>query len=272
MAKTVQIHPTAVIHPGAVLAESVVVAPYAIIGEQVIIGERTHVGAYVVIEGHTELGADNQIFPGATIGLAPQDRRYQGEPSGVSIGDRNQIREHVTIHRAVARGGLTRIGSDNVLMTQVHIAHDCCLQDQVVIASGTGLAGGVQVASQVVIGGLAGIHQGVQIGRLSMVGAQSAIRHDVPPFMLVAGHPARVRVLNQVGLRRAGTDSESLQALKQVFRLLYRSGQPFAETLSQLSQGSDPLVQELHQFLERSKQAGRRGLTPGRLLTVPSPR
>ncbi len=267
-----RIHPTAIIHPQAVLADSVGVGPYAIIGSQVTIGARTQVDAHVVIEGRTRIGADNHIFPGVMIGLPPQDVRYQGELSGVEIGDRNQIREYVTIHRSVASNGITRIGDDNFLMAQVHIAHDCCLQNQVVIATGTGLAGGVQVADQAVIGGLVGIHQWVQVGKLAMVAAMSAIRHDVPPFMLVEGNPARIRTLNRVGLRRAGISGpqpDSLRALKQAFRWLYRSEQPFAVALSQLLQVSNhPLVQELHQFLHQAQQPGRRGLTPGQVFSA----
>lgn len=198
------IHPTAVIHPGAELHPTVQVGPYAVIGEQVKVGAETVIGAHAVLEGLTEIGARNQIFPGATIGLEPQDLKYDGGLSLVKIGDGNRIREYVTINRATRTGEATLIGNGNLLMAYVHVAHNCVIEDSVLISNAVALAGHVHIESRAVIGGVLGIHQFVRIGRLAMVGGMSRIDRDVPPYMLVEGNPARVRSLNLVGLKRAG--------------------------------------------------------------------
>ncbi|HEY9618088.1 MAG TPA: acyl-ACP--UDP-N-acetylglucosamine O-acyltransferase [Microcoleaceae cyanobacterium] len=266
---TTLIHPTAVIHPGAELHPTVQVGAYAVIGERVKVGAGTTIGAHVVLDGWTEIGARNQIFPGAAIGLASQDQKYAGADSLVKIGDDNCIREYVTINRANAAGEATIIGNGNLLLAYVHVAHDCIIEDQVIITNAVSLAGHVRVESRARIGGMVGIHQFVQIGRFAMIGAMSRIDRDVPPYMLVEGNPARVRSLNRVGLQRAGLSSleegQIWRSLKQAFRLLYRSGLTLNEALDKL----EPLIdsdylQHLHRFLTQSQQPGRRGPTPNR--------
>lgn len=266
---TTLIHPTAVIHPRAELHPTVQVGPYAVVGEQVKVGENTVIGAHVVIDGRTEIGARNHIFPGAAIGLEPQDLKYDGSVSLVKIGDDNRIREYVTVNRATRADEVTLIGNGNLLMAYVHVAHNCVLEDHVIIANGVALAGHVQIESRAVIGGILGIHQFVHIGRLAMVGGMSRVDRDVPPYMLVEGNPSRVRALNQVGLRRSGLATEhqgsTFQSLKKAFRLLYRSGLTLNQALEQLVLLPDhEPIQHLRQFLQRSQAANRRGLIPGK--------
>jgi len=261
------IHPTAIIYPGAQLHPTVQVGPYAVIGEQVKIGAGTQVGSHAVIEGWTEIGICNQIFPGAAIGLEPQDLKYDGSLTLVKIGDYNRIREYVTINRATHAGEATILGNHNLLMAYVHVAHNCQIEDQVVIANAVSLAGHVHIESRATIGGVLGIHQFVHVGRLAMVGGMSRIDRDVPPFMLVEGNPSRVRALNQVGLKRAGFGDADQVLLKKAFKLLYRSGLPFNQALEQLDLLPDhPLIQHLRQFLRLSQTSRRRGPISGRRL------
>ncbi|MCP2728491.1 acyl-ACP--UDP-N-acetylglucosamine O-acyltransferase [Limnofasciculus baicalensis] len=264
---TTLIHPTAVIHPDAQLHPTVEVGAYAVIGDNVKVGPDTTIGAHAVIEGPTEIGARNQIFPGAAIGLAPQDLKYDGAPSWVRIGDDNRIREYVTINRATGAGAATAIGNNNLLMAYVHVAHNCRIGDSVVIANSVALAGYVHIESKATIGGVLGIHQFVHIGRLAMVGGMSRIDRDVPPYMLVEGNPSRVRSLNLVGLKRAGMSAEELGQLKKAFRTLYRSGHTLNESLELLNLLPDSEdLQHLCRFLRLSQMPGRRGLIPGRRL------
>ncbi len=264
------IHPTAVIHPRAELHSSVTVGPHSVIGEHVRIGAGTTVAPNVVIDGWTEIGEHNQIFPGAVIGLEPQDLKYNGAPSRVLIGNHNRIRECVTIHRATLEEESTVIGDHNLLMAYVHVAHNCVIADQVIISNSVGLAGHVQIESRAVLGGMAGIHQFTHIGQLAMVGAMSRIDRDVPPYMRVEGHPGRIRGLNPVGLRRAKFSAEAIALLKRAYRILYRSGLPLEKALQTLrpevnaddSKGSGPLSHLLN-FLEDSlTHEHRRGLLP----------
>jgi UDP-N-acetylglucosamine acyltransferase len=264
---TAMIHPTAAIHAGAKLHPTVKVGPYAVIGEQVTIGPGTDIGAHVVIDGQTTIGAQNRIFPGACIGLESQDLKYDGSMSRVEIGDNNLIREYVTINRATDGGGVTQVGSHNLLMAYSHVAHNCVVEDNVIIANSVALAGHVYVESGARISGMVGVHQFVHIGRLVMIGGLSRIDRDVPPFTLVNGNPAEVRGLNQIGLQRAGltTDPQVYRELKQAYRLVYRSGESFSEAVAKLTQGgSNDLVNHFSDFLRAAQQPERRGLTPGR--------
>jgi UDP-N-acetylglucosamine acyltransferase len=264
---TSRIHPTSVIHPKAELAEGVEIGPYAVIGDRVSIGARTKIGAHAVIDGIVEIGEDNRIFPGASIGLEPQDVSYRGADSRVAIGDRNQIREYVTIHRPTQAEALTSLGNDNFLMAYAHVAHNCQIEDQVTLANAVELGGYVRVESRAVIGGLTGVHQWVHIGRCAMIGGMSRINRDVPPYLLVEGNPARVRGLNRVGLNRSGIESHSsaFKELKQAYRLLYGSAMNFAQALETLNLQSmeDPLAY-LIQFLQQAQSPGRRGAISGR--------
>lgn len=260
------IHPTAVIHPGAQLHPTVRVGAYAVIGERVKVGPETTIGAHAVIEGWTEIGARNRIYPGAALGLEPQDLKYQGAETLVQIGDDNCFREYVTVNRATFAGEMTTIGNHNLLMAYAHVGHNCVIGDHVIITNSVLLGGHVHIESQARIGGGAAVHQFVHIGRLAMIGGMSRIVRDVPPFMLVEGNPAHVRSLNLVGLKRAELDEASqsrpFSTLRKAFRLLYRSGLCLEAAMTQL----EPLlenaeVRHLHRFLAQSQQPGRRKLT-----------
>lgn len=258
------IHPTAVIHPSAELHPTVQVGAYAVIGERVKIGPETTIGAHAVVQGPAEIGCRNQIFPSVAIGLEPQDLKYDGAPSWVKIGDDNRIREFVTINRATKAGESTAIGNGNLLMAYVHVAHNCVIEDQVIISNSVGLAGHVYIESRAVLGGMAGIHQFARIGKMAMVGGMTRITQDVPPFMLVEGYRARVRSLNMVGMKRGGLTEEDCQLLKKAFRILYRSGNTLNQALEQLDLlAENPSLQHLLGFLKESLLSGRRGPTPG---------
>lgn len=265
------IHPTAVVHPGAEIHPTAQIGPYAVIGERVRIGAGTQIDAHVVVDGWVEIGDRNHIFPGAAIGLDPQDLKYDGDPTLVKIGHDNRIREFVTINRATKAGEMTQIGDSNLLMAYVHVAHNCLLKNGIVIANAVSLAGHVEIESRAVIGGMAGFHQFVRVGELAMVGAMSRIDRDVPPYMLVEGSPPRVRSLNLVGIRRSGVteleDGAVYTALKQAHRILFRSGGGVkAENLREL----EPLlhhkmVRHLYHFVKDATQdTKRRGLIPGK--------
>lgn len=257
------IHPTAIVHPDAQVHPSVRIDPFAIIGEHVKIGRDTIIHAHAVIEGDTAIGERNRIFPGAAIGLVPQDLKYNGALSQVRIGDDNSIREYVTINRATYDGEVTRIGNGNLLMAYVHVAHNCVIGDHTVIANSVGIAGHVTIEDSVTIGGMAGLHQFVRVGTLAMIGGKSRVTRDVSPYTLVEGSPCHARALNQVGLRRAGINAETRSTLKQAFRILYRSGIRTEEALGKMAAlPPSPEVQRLHDFVEHSLQ-GKRKLTLG---------
>jgi UDP-N-acetylglucosamine acyltransferase len=263
------IHPTAVIHPGADLHPTVSVGPYAVIGEKVKVGAETTIGAHVVLDGWTEIGERNQIFPGAAIGLEPQDRKYDGSNSQVKIGNDNKFREFVTINRATHSGEATLIGNSNLLLAYAHVAHNCVIEDHVTITNSVQIAGHVHIESGATIGGGCGIHQFVHIGRLAMIAGMSRVIRDVPPYMLVEGYPLRVRRLNQVGLERSGIaqtdDGRTYQILKKAFRILYRSNLNLHQALEQLELlPENEYLQHLYRFLQMSCLEGRRGPTPGK--------
>jgi UDP-N-acetylglucosamine acyltransferase len=262
------IHPTAVIDPRAELAAGVEVGPYAVIGPQVRIGPDCRIGAHVVLDGRLTMGRGNRVFPGACLGLDPQDLKYTGDPTGVQIGDDNTIRECVTINRATHGEEVTRIGSGNLLMAYSHLGHNCRLGDRIVIANGVAVAGHVEIGDRAVIGGVLGIHQFVHIGTLAMVGGMSRIERDVPPFCMVEGHPARVRALNRIGLQRSGLadldEGRQLEELKRAWTQLYRRGHTLAEALAALrTQTLGPAADTLVTFLEASLGSNRRGPIPG---------
>lgn len=225
MASASLIHPTAVIDPAAQLDTSVSVGPYAVIGPDVRIGANTTVGAHCVIEGATTIGCDNQIFQFASLGAQPQDKKYAGEPTRLVIGDRNTVREFCTFNLGTAQDrGETTIGDDNWIMAYVHIAHDCIVGNNTILANNATLAGHVHVDDWAILGGLTGVHQFTHIGAHVMAGFASHISQDVPPFMMVDGNPLAVRGFNAEGLRRRGFTPERLAAVKQMHKLLYRQG------------------------------------------------
>lgn len=225
MAAASLIHPTAVIDPAAELDASVSVGPYAVIGPEVRIGANTTVGAHCVIEGATTIGCDNHIFQFASLGAQPQDKKYAGEPTRLVIGDRNTVREFCTFNLGTAQDrGETTVGDDNWIMAYVHIAHDCIVGNNTILANNATLAGHVHVDDWAILGGLTGVHQFTHIGAHVMAGFASHISQDVPPFMMVDGNPLAVRGFNAEGLRRRGFTLERLAAVKQMHKLLYRQG------------------------------------------------
>ena len=220
-----QVHPTAIVDAKAELAASVSIGPYAVIGAQVRIGEGTSVGAHCTIEGPTTIGRDNRIFQFASLGAAPQDMKYRGEPTELVIGDRNTIREFCTFNRGTAQdAGVTRIGDDNWIMAYVHIAHDVQLGHRTILANNATLAGHVHVGDWAIVGGLSGVHQFCHVGAHAMIGFQSHVSQDVPPYMTVSGNPLSVHGFNAEGLRRRGFSAERIAQVKQMHRLLYRNG------------------------------------------------
>lgn len=253
-----RIHPTAVVDPSAVIEHGVEIGPYVQVGAQSHIAQGTRIAGHAVIGDYTLIGPDCRIAAYAVVGSPSQDLKHtEGAVSWLEIGARNRIREFVTINRATAAGARTLIGNDNLLMAYAHVAHDCTLGHQIVLANQATLGGHVQVEDSVVVGAMSGIHQFVRLGRLSMIGAMSRVCHDVPPYLLVNGSPAKVHGLNSVGLRRAGLESHSRQLIKQAFYLLYRR----TGTLEQVIEGLEALpthpdVQHMRVFL----QAGTRGL------------
>jgi UDP-N-acetylglucosamine acyltransferase len=224
------IHPTAIVDPKAQLADGVTVGPYAVIGPEVSVGAGTTIGAHCVIEGRTRIGENNRIWQFCSLGAAPQDKKYAGEPTELVIGNGNTIREFCTFNvGTVQDAGVTRVGDDNWIMAYVHIAHDCQVGSHTIMANNATLGGHVHVGDWVVIGGLTGIHQFVKIGAHAMAGFASAVTQDVPPFVMVDGNPLAVRGLNLEGLRRRGFSPQRLAAIKQMHRLLYRQGRTFED-------------------------------------------
>ena len=230
------IHATAIVDPKAQLGAGVQVGPYAVIGPHVEIGEGTTVGAHAVIVGHTRIGRNNRIFHHATLGEAPQDKKYAGEPTRLEIGDDNLIREFCTFNLGTVQdAGVTRIGNDNWIMAYVHIAHDCQLGDQITMANNVTLAGHVAVHDWATVGGLTGVLQRTRIGAHAMVGFASHVGKDVPPFMVVDGNPLVVRAVNLVGLRRRDFSADRITAIRTMHKLLYREAKTLEESIGALA-------------------------------------
>lgn len=230
------IDPRAEVHAGARLAADVRVGPWTQVGDGVEVGAGTSIGAHVVLEGPTVIGCRNRIFPFSAIGLDPQDKKYCGSgESRVEIGDDNVIREYVTINRGTAQGGgVTRVGSDNWILAYVHVAHDCTVGSHTVFANNATLAGHVTVEDYAILGGFAGVHQFCRVGAYAFCAIASVVLRDVPPFVTVAGNPARARGLNREGLRRNGFTPEACEVLRQAYRILCRMNLTLAEALKQL--------------------------------------
>lgn len=252
-----KVHPTAIVDAGAELADGVTVGPFCIVGPGVRLGARTKLHSSVVIE-QTTMGEDNEVWPGAIIGVAPQDLRYNGENSSVVIGRGNVIREYVTIHRAVNEGSVTQIGNDNLIMAYAHVAHNCLLGNQIVISNTVGLCGHVEIEDQAVLGGMCGIHQFVRIGRLAMIGGMAKVTQDVPPFGMVDGLPARLFGMNIRGMQRRGITKESRQALKHCYRMILRSGLNLGQALEAIRRTVEPCQETNHllSFFESPSRMG----------------
>jgi UDP-N-acetylglucosamine acyltransferase len=253
-----QIHPTASVHPTAVLGENVKVGAYSSVGEHVVIGDGTRLEANVMIEKWTEIGSDCHIYSGAVIGSQAQDMKYKGERSLVKIGDRNTIREYVTINRATGPDCETVIGNDNLIFTSVHIGHNCTIGNHVILTNMATLGGHVVIEDRVVVGGCVGVHQFTRIGTGAMIGGYSKVHSDVPPFLLCEGNPAEIRTINVVGLRRSGAKSDELNELKHVFKCLFRNQLNTQQALEALAQDDiqGASSQRLIQFMSESSKRG----------------
>lgn len=251
------IHPTAIVDRGAELESSVTVGPYSVIGAQVKIGAGTVVGPHVVIEGDTTLGAGNRIFQFASLGAVPQDLKYAGEPTRLVLGDQNQVREGATLHRGTAGGGgLTRIGSHNLLMASSHVAHDCQVGDGVILANCATLAGHVTIQDHVILGGLSAVHQFARIGRHAFISGGAMVAMDVPPYCTAQGDRAQLAGLNTVGLSRHGYSAEAIARIKGAYKILFRSKLGLREAIAKVKAefGGHAEIDELVGFIEGSER------------------
>jgi len=252
------IHPTAQVAPQAELGEGVVVGAYAVIGPGVEVGANTRIGPHVVIEGPTRIGAQNVIFQFASVGSAPQDKKYKGEPTRLEIGDRNVIRECVTLNRGTVQDqGLTSIGSDNLFMAYVHVAHDCHIGNHCVLANNATLGGHVRLADWVIMGGLSAIHQFCKVGAHAFVANNAAVTRDVPPYVMAVGQPAAAHSVNSEGLKRRGFTPEQVRNIRSAFRVLYRSGLKLADAQAQLAvlAQEQPELGPIVEFLPQSTRS-----------------
>ncbi len=252
------IHPTAIIADGAKIGSNVKIGPYCVIGEAVSLDEGCELISHVVIDGKTRIGKGNRFFPFASVGMQPQDLKYHGEPSRVEIGDNNTFREYVTVNRGTEGGGmLTSVGSNNLLMAYVHVAHDCHVGNEAVMANGVTLAGHITIGDGAIIGGLSAIHQFLRIGRLAMVGGMSGITKDVPPFCLTAGgYRPGLAGLNIIGLKRRNHSLDDINRLKLAYRILLQGPEPMADKISRAEQELEEhrMVREMIDFVRQAER------------------
>lgn len=252
------IDPRAIVAPDAEIAEGVEIGAFSVIGAGVRVGAGTWVGPHAVINGPTTLGRDNKVFQFASVGDAPQDRKYQGEPTRLEAGDRNVFREFCSINRGTATGrAVTRIGNDCLFMAYSHVAHDCTVGDHVVMSNCTALAGHVELGDWVILSGYAGVHQFCKIGAHAFLANNAAVTRDVPPYLLVAGSPAEPKGVNSEGLKRRGFDATQIANIKAAYRLFYRSGLKLAEAEERLRElaGTQPELRPFVEFLGASERS-----------------
>lgn len=248
----------AVIDPSAKIADSVTIGPFSIIGADVEIGENTWIGPHVVINGPTRIGKDNRIFQFSSIGDIPQDKKFHGESSTLEIGDRNTIREYATINRGTEDGGgVTKVGNDNWLMAYIHIAHDCIVGNDIIMANAASIAGHTVVGDHAIMGGFAVTHQFTTIGSHAFCGLGSIITRDIPPYVVVNGNPAEPHGINVEGLKRKEFSKDSIQAIRQAYKLLYRSGLPLEEAKEKITGLADEYheVQVMVDFLNNVRRS-----------------
>ena len=227
----------AVVSSSAELADDVEVGPFAYIGDNVVIGPRCWIGPHAVINGPTTLGADNRVFQFASLGDAPQDKKYNGEPTRLEIGDRNIFREYCTVNRGTVTGnGVTRLGDDNMLLAYTHVGHDCTLGNKIVLSNLVMLGGHVELGDWVIMSGYAGAHQFTKIGAHAFIGNNTAVTRDVPPYVLASGHPAEPITINSEGLKRRGFSAEQIRTIKNAYRVLYRSDLKLEEAVEKLTE------------------------------------
>lgn len=251
------IHPQAIIDPSAKIADDVTIGPFTVIGANVEIDSGTTVASHVVINGPTKIGKDNRIFQFASVGEKPQDLKFNDDPTELIVGDRNTIREYVTLHRGTPGGGnVTRIGNDNLFMASSHVAHDCILGNNIILANATALAGHVIVDDYVILGGYTTVHQFTRIGAHAFSGFSTAIDRDVLPFFTVAGNRARAVGINKEGLKRRGYSSESIRALQAAFKLLIKSTCSHKVALEKVEElaKQDENVRKVMDFLDASER------------------
>jgi UDP-N-acetylglucosamine acyltransferase len=255
--KATTIHPSAVVSPAANIGHNCFIGPYSIVGDQVTLGDGVRLESHCVVDGRTTIGEGTQVFPFVSIGLASQDLKYKGEPAETRIGKRNRIREFVTIHRGTEGGGLlTEIGDDCLIMAQAHVAHDCRLGNQVIMANGATLAGHVLIDDRANVGAYSGVHQFCRVGREAYVGGYSVVVKDALPFALTVGNHARCYGLNKVGMRRRGYSQETIDALHHAFYLLLSAKLNTAQALERIRDEieTSPEVAELVRFIETSER------------------
>jgi UDP-N-acetylglucosamine acyltransferase len=252
------IHPTAIIESEAEMGEGVEIGPFCVIEKDVVIGEGTKIGPHVVIREGVRIGKRCQIFQFASIGEAPQAFAYRGEKTSLSIGDQNIFREFVTIHRGTVQGnGRTVIGNNNYFMAYAHVAHDCSIGNQVILANGATLAGHIMIEDHAIIGGLSAIHQFCQIGTHAFISGLTGVSLDIPPYMLASGSRAKLFGLNTTGLKRHHFPEETLRALKKAYRIIFRSGLTLENAVRKVEEDEISKIQEVQHllhFIQRSKR------------------
>lgn len=251
-----RIHPGAVVHSGARIGDDCEIGPFCVIGEHVTLGAGCRLHSHVVLDGHTTLGSANELFPFACIGLKTQDLKWKGGVTRTRVGDHNTFREHVTIHSATNDGDATVVGSHNHILAYCHIAHDCQVGSHVIMSNVGTLAGHVIVEDHAIVGGLAAVHQFCRVGTMAIIGGCSKVVQDVPPYMLADGNPAATRFINKEGLKRRGVSEEAQAALKQAYKLLFRSDLKISDALARMAAELPPLpeIRHLIQFAQTSER------------------
>jgi UDP-N-acetylglucosamine acyltransferase len=249
------IHSSAVVHPKAQIGEGCEIGPYCVIGEHVALGDRCRLHSHVVIDGHTKLGKENEIFPFASIGLKTQDLKWKGGITRTEIGDNNTFREYVTVHSATSDGNATMIGSHNHILAYSHIAHDCQLGSHIIMSNAATLGGHVTVEDHAVIS-ISAVHQFCRIGKFAMIGGCSKVVQDVPPFMLADGNPAETKTINKIGLERHGVSEEAITALRQAYKILFREGLTISNAIVKIEKELPqlPEIQYLLNFVRTSER------------------
>jgi UDP-N-acetylglucosamine acyltransferase len=252
------IDPRAVISPQAQIAADVEIGAFSVIGADVIIGAGTWIGPHAVINGPTRIGMHNKIFQFASLGDAPQDKKYGGEPTRLEIGDRNVFRESVTVNRGTTHDkGVTHIGNDNLLMAYSHVAHDCQLGDQIVMANCATLGGHVEIGDWVTMGGLSAVHQHTKVGAHCFLAHNAAVTRDVPPYVMAVGRPAVPHSVNSVGLQRRGFTPGQILNIRRAYRLLYRSGLKLQVAIAELEKiaATQAEIRPFVEFIKRSERS-----------------
>jgi len=250
------IHKTAIVHPKAKIGSGCEIGPYCVIGEHAVLGDKCKLHSHVVIDGHTTLGKENEIYPFASIGLKTQDLKWKNGVTRTEIGDGNTFREYVTIHSATGDGEVTRVGSHNTILAYCHVAHNCALGSHIIMSNVATLAGHVTVEDYAVIGGLAAVHQFCRIGKMAMIGGCSKVVQDVPPFMMADGNPAETRTVNKTGMERNGISEKAQSALRQAYKTLFREGLTVSNAIAKVEKElpPSPEVRHLIEFVRASER------------------